>query len=298
MENSPLIFKEIYYCGSRPEKGGVYFRDQFYEIYNNSADILYLDGIYFANLTPGTATTKLPIWPEADGNNYAYGERVWKFPGNGTEYPLAPGESCIISQFAANHQLDIYNPQSPIDGSSSEFEFNMNNPNFPDQAAYDMQHVFYQGKAEMGSIPQYLTSVFGGAYVIFRVPEGEAWDPVNDENMKTTDLSKPNSNVYYAKIPIKYVLDAVEAVNNESKMNAKRVPGVLDAGITWVGATYCGLGIARKLSTDEEGNPIIREETGTYIYQDTNNSTDDFERGVVPVMRRNGAKMPSWNHTL
>ena len=58
------------------------------------------------------------------------------------------------------------------------------------------------------------------------------------------------------------------------------------------------LGIARKLSTDEEGNPIIREETGTYIYQDTNNSTDDFERGVVPVMRRNGAKMPSWNHTL
>ena len=51
---SPLIFKEIYYCGSRPEKGGVYFRDQFYEIYNNSADILYLDGIYFANLTPGT----------------------------------------------------------------------------------------------------------------------------------------------------------------------------------------------------------------------------------------------------
>lgn len=260
--------------------------------------ILYLDGIYFANLTPGTATTKLPIWPEADGNNYAYGERVWKFPGNGTEYPLAPGESCIISQFAANHQLDIYNPQSPIDGSSSEFEFNMNNPNFPDQAAYDMQHVFYRGKAEMGSIPQYLTSVFGGAYVIFRVPEGEAWDPVNDENMKTTDLSKPNSNVYYAKIPIKYVLDAVEAVDNESKMNAKRVPGVLDAGITWVGATYCGLGIARKLSTDEEGNPIIREETGTYIYQDTNNSTDDFERGVVPVMRRNGAKMPSWNHTL
>lgn len=295
---SPLIFKEIYYCGSRPAAGGIYFRDQFYEIYNNSAETMYLDGVYFANLTPGTATTKLPIWPESDGNNYAYGECVWRFPGNGTEYPLEPGESCIISQFAANHQLNIYNPQSPIDGSSSEFEFNMNNPNFPDQAAYDMEHVFYQGKAEMGSVPQYLTSVFGGAYVIFRVPEGENWDPVNDENMKTTDLSKPNSTTYFAKIPIKYVLDAVEAANNESMMNAKRVPGVLDAGITWVGATYCGLGITRKLSTDDEGNPIIREETGAYIYQDTNNSTDDFERGVVPVLRRHNAKMPSWNHML
>ena len=31
---SPLVFKEIYYAGSRSETGGVYFRDQFYEIYN------------------------------------------------------------------------------------------------------------------------------------------------------------------------------------------------------------------------------------------------------------------------
>ena len=292
---SPLVFKEIYFCGSRPAAGGVYFRDQFYEIYNNSGSVQYLDGVHFANLYPGTATTKLPIWPEEDGDNYAYGDRVWKFPGSGTDYPLQPGESCIISQFAANHQLEQYNPQSPVDGSSSEFEFNMNNANFPDQPAYDMEHVFYNGKAEMGTIPQYLTAVFGGAYVIFRVPEGETWDPVNDASMKTTDLSKPNSKSYYAKIPIKYVLDAID---NESKANAKRVPGVLDAGMTWVGATYCAKGVARKLSVDENGEPIVREETGSYIYQDTNNSTDDFERGVVPEMRRNGAKMPSWNHTL
>ncbi len=33
---SPLVFKEIYYCGSRPPVGFSYFRDQFYEIYNNS----------------------------------------------------------------------------------------------------------------------------------------------------------------------------------------------------------------------------------------------------------------------
>lgn len=295
---SPLVFKEIYFCGSRPAKGGTYFRDQFYEIYNNSSSVQYLDGVYITNLTPGKSTTTLPIWPEEDGDNYAYGERVWKFPGNGTDYPLQPGESVVISQFAANHQLEQYNPQGPVDGSSSEFEFNMNNPNFPDQPAYDMLHVFYNAKAEMGTIPQYLTSVFGPAMAIFRVPEGETWDPVNDASMKTTDLSKPNSKTYYAKIPIKYVLDAVEAIDNESKANAKRIPGVLDAGMTWVGATFCSKSVARKLSVDGDGNPIIREETGTYIYQDTNNSTDDFERGLDPEMRRNGAKMPSWNHTL
>ena len=114
--------------------------------------------------------------------------------------------------------------------------------------------------------------------------------------MQTRDWSTTQATLY-AKIPIRYVLDAVEAIDNESKMNAKRLPGVLDAGITWVGATYNGLGVCRKLSLDEQGNPLQRE-NGAYIYQDTNNSTDDFERGILPVLRRNKAGMPAWNHTL
>ena len=294
---SPLVLKEIYYAGGETPAKGKYFRDQFYEIYNNSAQTQYLDGVYFANLTPGKSTTKLPVWPESDGNSYAYAERVWRIPGNGTDYPLEPGESCIISQFAANHQLEIYNPNSPIDGSSSEFEFNMNNANYPDQPAVDMVHVFYNGLAAMGSIPQYLTSVFGPAIVIFRVPEGEAYDPVNDNNLKTTDLSKPNSSTYYAKIPISYVLDAVECIDNETAVNAKRVPAALDAGMTYVGTTYCGLGVARKPLTDENGEYVYNA-VGALMFQDTNNSTDDFERGVVPMFRRYGTGMPAWNHTL
>lgn len=293
---APLIFSEIYFCGSKPPTGGVYFRDQFYEIYNNSSTVQYLDGVYFAQLAPGNATKTLPLWPAEDGNDYAYGVRVWKFPGNGTDYPLEPGEACVISQFAANHQLPQYNPNSPVNGSISDFEFNMNNANFPDQPAYDMVHVFYDGKAEKGSIPQFLTPVFGGAFVIFQVPEGESWDPVGDPRMSTTDLSKPNSKTLYAKIPIRYVLDAVECIDNESMADAKRIPAVLDGGFTYVGETYCGLGVTRKLATDDDGNVITRD-NGAVVFQDTNNSTDDFERRVVPMMHRH-SKMAPWNHTL
>lgn len=291
---SPLVFKEIYFCGSRTPAGGVWFRDQFYEIYNNSAEVQYLDGVHFANLTPSKSTTKLPVWPEEDGNNYAYAERVWKFPGNGTDYPLQPGESCVIAQFAANQKLEQYNPNSPVDLSSAEFEFNMNNANFPDQPATDMVHVFYNGKAEKGTIPQYLTSVFGGAYVIFRVPEGDTYDPVNNSSLKTIDTSKPKSKTYYAKVPVSYVLDAVECIDNESMASAKRVPAVLDAGMTWVGSTYCGLGVARKPSTNDDGSYITRE-NGAMIFNDTNNSTEDFERGVTPELRRYNTGIPSWN---
>ncbi|HUN02100.1 MAG TPA: DUF4876 domain-containing protein, partial [Niabella sp.] len=62
------------------------------------------------------------------------------------------------------------------------------------------------------------------------------------------------------------------------------------AGMTYVGATYNGLGVARK--------KIAENEDGTPVLQDTNNSTDDFDRGVVPMFRRYNSKMPSWNHTL
>lgn len=280
----PVIFKEIFYSGT----ANFYFRNQFYELYNNSEETVYLDGLFFADLYPTKATLMMPVWPPEDKGNYVYAERVWKFPGTGTEYPLAPGESCVISQFAANHKLPQYNPNSPIDGTSSEFEFNMNNKNYPDQKAPDMVHVFYDGKAEMGGAPQYLTSVFGGAYVIFRPNGDEIYDPVNNKSLQTKDLSK-NSSIF-AKVPIRYVWDAVEAGDNESMLKAKRVPGVLDAGMTYVGATYNSLGVARK--------KIGERADGTPLLQDTNNSTNDFDRGVVPQFRRYHSKMPSWNHTL
>jgi hypothetical protein len=69
------------------------------------------------------------------------------------------------------------------------------------------------------------------------------------------------------------------------------------------GNTYIGLSAVRKkIGENADGTPII---------QDTNNSTDDFicvnegsedapvwNYGLVPQIRRFGAKMPSWNWTL
>lgn len=285
---SPLVFKEIYYAGSK----GRYFRDQFYEIYNNSGEVHYLDGLYFAQLFPTTATRNLPVWHIDDGGKMCYAERIWKFPGKGRDYPLKPGESAVLSQFAVNHQQEIYDLLSPVDGSHSEFEFNMDNPRYPDQPAINMVHVFYNGKSDKGTVPQFLTPVFGGAFVLFEVPAGVVWDPVSAEWQNYVE-GKPHS--VKAKIPNEWVLDAVECVNGESYADAKRVSAVLDAGITWVGSTYCGLGVARKVMV--ENNDTLRRDNGALIFQDTNNSTDDFERGVIPVMHRYHSGVPSWNAT-
>jgi hypothetical protein len=67
--------------------------------------------------------------------------------------------------------------------------------------------------------------------------------------------------------------------------------------MTLVGNSYSGVGVARHIEKDDAGNPKTLS-NGAYIYMDTNNSTNDFERGVTPTLRRNGAKVPSWSHTL
>lgn len=278
----PFAFSEIFYSGTDP----FYFRNQFYEITNNSDQTVYADGLYFARLIPIAATTTMPIWPDEDGNQYVYTDRIWRIPGNGTQYPLRPGESFTIAQFAANHKLPQYNPNSPIDCSTSEFEFNMDNPNFPDQPAADMEHIFLNGRAAKGSVPQYLTSVFGSALVIFRVPEGEAYDPVENTELQTRNLGTTAATLY-AKIPRKYVVDAVESVQNETMVAAKRMPSVLDAGITYVDATYNSLGVRRKKTGERtDGSPILT---------DTNNSTEDFERKVIPTFRYHGQGIPAWS---
>ena len=151
-----------------------------------------------------------------------------EIPGNGTDYPLQPGESCVIAQFAANHKLEIYNPTSPVDCSIAEFEFNMNNANYPDQPAFDMEHVYYNGNSTMTGM-QYLTSVFGTGYVIFRIPEEDVWDPVADTSLQAKNAADSWSDIY-AKVPLEYVVDVVEGIRNESYVDAKNIPAVLDAG--------------------------------------------------------------------
>ena len=78
---------------------------------------------------------------------------------------------------------------------------------------------------------------------------------------------------------------------------ADAVDAVDRAGLDWetdeaasVNASYNNTGVTRK--------KIGEREDGTPIYQDTNDSTVDFENVTPPVHRRNGAKQPAWSWSL
>ena len=204
-----LVFKEIYFNGST----GYYFKDQFYEIYNNSDDVQYVDGLCIGTLMPATASTTIYNWIVPDGHpeNYVYLGAVWQIPGSGTDYPVKPGESIIIAQGAQNHKL--IKETSPVDLSKAEFEtFMVNqtvNPDNPESVNMTLKIDFNV----FGT--QWLSSVFGCAYVIF----------FPDREFDNTTWVQPDGYSTQAKeFPIDCIVDAVELVNNATKINQKPIP--------------------------------------------------------------------------
>lgn len=272
-KSGALVMKEIYYCGSKTPTGGSYFRDQFYEIYNNSEAVQNVRGLCIAILNPLTATANLPVWPGEDTAKYVYSSVIWQVPQD-KDYPLNPGESIIIAQMADDHQKSNLNPKSPVNLLGAEFEtFVKVTSLINDNPAINMVMAFWPSPT-----PQWLTTVFGGAFVIY-IPT-ETIDPTNY-------VSPVGSTSKNYRIPIEEVIDAVELVGNPNQVQLKRMPAVLDAGAATVGATYASKSVARKIKTTLED--------GRIIYYDTNNSSEDFEVVEPPVIRRNDAKAPAWN---
>ena len=266
-----LVFKEIYYNGAE----GYYFKDQFYEIYNNSDEVQYVDGLCIGTLMPATASTTIYNWIVEDGHpeNYVYLGAVWQIPGSGSDYPVKPGESIIIAQGAQNHKL--IKDTSPVDLSKAEFEtFIVNqtvNPDNPESVNMTLKIDFNV----FGT--QWLASVFGCAYVIF-FPDRE-FD-------NSTWVQPEGYNTQAKEFPIDCIIDGVELVNNATKIDQKRMPTTLDAGITFTGGTYSGKSVSRRIRSTKDGRKI---------YMDTNNSSDDFQVNEVACVRRDGVGAPSWS---
>lgn len=273
-KSGALVFKEVFYCGSRTPTGGSYFRDQFYEIYNNSEYVQNIKGLCIAILHPLTATANLPVWPGADADKFVYASTIWQVPTNRGDFLLNPGESIIIAQMADDHKKANLNPTSPVNLLSAEFETFVNTTSLiQDNPAINMVMAFWPTPT-----PQWLTTVFGGAFVIYFPSQ-----PIDPNNF----VSPIGATTKHFKISIEEVVDALELVGNANQVQLKRMPAVLDAGASTVGGTYLGVSVARK----------VKETTGDgrVILFDTNNSSNDFEVMNPPVIRRYGAKAPAWN---
>ena len=119
-EVGALCFKEIFYNSST----SFYKKDQYYEIYNNSDHVYYLDNLCITTLQPDLSSypSEFMTWNEPDADEYVYATINWRIKGTGQQYPLQPGQSVIIASIAANHQQINADGGPTVDLTSAEFE--------------------------------------------------------------------------------------------------------------------------------------------------------------------------------
>ena len=268
-----FVFKEIYYAGSRTPDAKPYYADQFHEIYNNSNDTLYADGLCIAFLDQVAA--KPNVWVNADGSmmdKLPCTNQSWIIPGTGKEHPVLPGRSIVIAEDGIDHKTDPNgNPLSPVNLGKADWESYMAAPG-KDTDSPGVPNLVMTYTTNTG-IQDWVTSVDGSAVILYRLPVPWEQFVADPANLKT----RPGiiSATQYLMIPKSYVIDAVEVVQADETKRYKRLPIELDAGYTYLDAgSYSSKSIRRKAKLIVDGR---------VIYKDTNNSTVDFLHDLDPT---------------
>jgi len=286
---SSLIFKEIFYCCSRTPENTMYMKDNFFEIYNNGTESVYVDGLCIGTTSNYSSSIisfadKNGNMVDTDGNpleiksdDYVtFNGIIWQIPGDGKTYLLNPGESCVIASWATDHTVADLNPNS-IDLSSAEFETVCDN--YVSNGQIDNPesvNMIFRNPLNANVTKQFMPSVLNAGFILVHLDR-----PVEEYPVVTNAISKTGK---YLAVPRADVLDGVNWVKNTT--TDPYLPENIDAGKTFVSGTYVNESIVRKVSKTSAD--------GIYTYQDTNNSTNDFESGNKPEIRRNGAKKASW----
>lgn len=274
-----IVIKEIYCggCKKLPQEGN-YQNDKYVILHNNDYKVQYLDGLCFGTLAPYNSNVDNP-WI-ASGNDGATSlpdflpviQAVWKFPGDGDDFPLQPGEDAVI---CVNGAID-HTVQFPL-------SVNLNKPDYfvCYNTTYFGNTSYHPAPGNLISTDRYLKVVkktgIANAYIIsVNSPTIVLFRPQDitiEEFVLLADSITPvpgNKNDYVVKVPFEWVIDAVEVFNGTSSSNTKRLVASLDAGYVILSDTYLGHTLMRK--TDEEQSAA----SGYEVLTDTNNSLNDF----------------------
>ena len=281
-----LIIKEIYCggCSKAPEEG-TFQGDKYFIIHNNSFEVLTLDGLCFGMLDPYNSNS-VNVWTDTDGSFRDYAplcEAVWRFKGSGSDFPLEAGEDAVVViNGAVDHSL-----QYPLSVNLNNEEYfvcydpilfpNVTYHPTPGDKISESRHMEVVRKT--GQSNAFPLSINSPTLVLFRAPEGVDIDEyLNNDELAI--VQKPGASARCMKIPWEWIIDGVEVFNGSVAANYKRLPDQTDAGFVTFSRSFLGHTLHRKL------DQTATENAGYEIYQDTNNSSNDFYEREVQSLHR------------
>ena len=275
-----IVIKEIY-CGGckRLPQEGDYQVDQYLILHNNDFRVQYLDGLCIGGLHPYNAMATNPFIskdPSTGETVYApyipIAEAVWQFGGDGTRFPLNPGEDAVVClRGAIDHTVQY--PLS-VNLDKPDYFVCYNNTYFTNTTYHPVpgsnisQERYLEVVVKTGIANAFTFSINSPAVVLYR-----AQGMTMREYVQTPDAVIPipgGGNAQVTAIPPEWIVDAVEVFSGASSSNAKRLMPSLDAGYVTLSDTFLGHTLHRL--TDEQASATA----GYEVLKDTNNSSTDF----------------------
>ena len=286
---NPLVIKELYCGGCMMDDGITSFHfDKCVILYNNSDETLQMDNLCFGMVAPANA--------QAANNNYGVDGRlnyedegflplwngIWYFPSTLT---IEPYQQVVVNIHGAiNNTLTV---SQSVNYANSDY-YCMFDP----ESGYNNQR-YNPTPAEVIPSSHYLKAV---TYAL-----GNAWPLSNTspalvlfqtQGKTPVDFASDVTNYWYdgggaqiskrcVKVPNDWVIDAVEVFSSDyPTQSLKRLTADIDAGYVSL-TNKQGHSLCRRI--DEEATAASGGHT---VYQDTNNSTNDFYEAPSCSLRK------------
>lgn len=275
-ESDDLIIVEVFFAGTLQPSGNNYYGDDYIKLYNNTDHIIYADGIVLFE-SKFLTTKKQNYTPDIMAEAMTV-QALYQVPGNGTDVPVAPGEYLLLADTGIDHR--VANPNS-FDLSHADFEWYdvSTKPSDMDiDGAVDNLDKWYCYTQSYWILHNRGFRTFG----IARIPvEREVY--LKDyyytyEYDEVTNVGTfPMSQSAY-RMPNEWISDAVTTSVASEYAWQVCAPSV-DCGWTNCGTidrdkTRYFHSVRRKL--------LLLTDDGRAVFQDTNNSTSDFNPMCIP----------------
>ena len=274
-----FVLAEIFFAGTETPEGKRYVGDKYFVIYNNAKDTLSADGLILIEADLNSVQ-KYDLGDHDFRDKYFAVDAMYRIPGDGNTYRVAPGQTLLIADNAMDHTQANSNS---FDLSTADFEWydvsssagatDVDNPDVPNlDKLYCYTYTIWvphnQGHKSFGlaSFPEGMTKEQYFATDSFYISYSY--------QIVTAAGTYTQSKKSYV-LPNRWIVDAVNLAPSET-FQWLTFSEKLDAGYTYVAPTG---------SDKTRFGKAVRRKTqgwmnGIRVLQDTNNSTNDFETAV------------------
>jgi hypothetical protein len=250
-----LVLSKIYFTGS-----GSSVRDQYFRITNNSDSTIDAQGVVVLESKFTCGTTQYYDFTPPIDSVWFVTEVVYRIP---VSTPIAPDESIVLAYQKAN-------VSGGLDLSGADYGWTAGTPTpllskiFSYSASVWVLHNRGFRSYAIGALP-----TDSASYLADYQYTGTYKFDVHNDKVDTT-YTMTTTNAY--KLPVEWIIDAVNVVSPvPSERVVQTLPPVLDSGLTWAGDPL------NSSSTTRFGYAVTRKQDFSGKYEDTNNSTNDFD---------------------